>query len=274
MRRAVRGEPVKLRRARPGCAARAAPASSPVPCRTLSTPAGRPASAATSASIEQVSGAHSGGLSTTVLPAARAGPTFHVLSISGAFQGVISAATPGGLVADVVVHRVAGDDLASHPARKLGEERDVVCASRHHVLPVADEQGAVVAGLDGRELVDAGEDAIRQPVEDGPASGRPQRGPARKRLARRPHRILRFPIGAGAHFRQRLAVDGREHGEAPGRCDPFPADPVPGVDADAGDSDAVRHVRLKSVSKESRCSQSAGTCSHSRSLRAAMWARV
>ena len=96
IRRAVCGEPVKLSRARSGCAASAAPASSPLPCTTLSTPAGRPASAATSASIEQVSGVHSGSLSTTVFPAARAGPTFQVPSISGAFQGVISAATPEG----------------------------------------------------------------------------------------------------------------------------------------------------------------------------------
>ena len=49
-----------------------------------------------SASSEQVSGAHSGGFTTTVLPAASAGPTFQVVSISGAFQGVISAATPAG----------------------------------------------------------------------------------------------------------------------------------------------------------------------------------
>ena len=49
-----------------------------------------------SASSEQVSGAHSGGFTTTVLPAASAGPTFQVVSMSGAFQGVMSAATPAG----------------------------------------------------------------------------------------------------------------------------------------------------------------------------------
>ncbi len=55
-----------------------------------------PASSARSAIIEQVSGAHSGGLTTTVSPAARAGPTFHVVSMNGAFHGVMSAATPAG----------------------------------------------------------------------------------------------------------------------------------------------------------------------------------
>ena len=37
-----------------------------------------------------------GGLTTTVLPAASAGPTFQVVSISGAFHGVTSTATPAG----------------------------------------------------------------------------------------------------------------------------------------------------------------------------------
>ena len=55
-----------------------------------------PAAFAMSASNEQVSGAHSGGFTTTVLPAASAGPTFQVVSISGAFHGVMSAATPAG----------------------------------------------------------------------------------------------------------------------------------------------------------------------------------
>ena len=49
-----------------------------------------------SAISEQVSGAHSGGFSTSVLPAASAGPTFQVASISGLFHGVISTATPDG----------------------------------------------------------------------------------------------------------------------------------------------------------------------------------
>ena len=41
-------------------------------------------------------GAHSGGFRTAVQPAASAGPTFQVESMKGAFQGVISAATPDG----------------------------------------------------------------------------------------------------------------------------------------------------------------------------------
>jgi hypothetical protein len=49
-----------------------------------------------SASREAVSGDHSAGLRTTVLPAARAGATFQVASIRGAFHGVISTDGPAG----------------------------------------------------------------------------------------------------------------------------------------------------------------------------------
>ena len=94
--RAVATEPVNEMRAMPGWATSAAPASSPMPCTTFRTPGGRPASSARSASSEHESGAHSGGLSTTVHPDASAGPTFQVESMNGAFQGVISAATPLG----------------------------------------------------------------------------------------------------------------------------------------------------------------------------------
>ena len=52
--------PVNAMRSTQGCAVRAAPASSPMPCTTLKAPSG-PASCAMSASIEAVSGAHSGG---------------------------------------------------------------------------------------------------------------------------------------------------------------------------------------------------------------------
>ena len=42
-------------------------------------------------------GAHSGGLATTVLPAANAGPDAPVASMRGAFHGVpATAATPAG----------------------------------------------------------------------------------------------------------------------------------------------------------------------------------
>ncbi len=63
----------------------------------LKTPAGNSASAVRSASSEHDSGAHSGGFSTTVQPAASPGAVFHVDSMKGAFQGVITAAGPLGI---------------------------------------------------------------------------------------------------------------------------------------------------------------------------------
>lgn len=96
MCRAVGTEPVKLIRRTSGCETRALPTSVPYPCTTLRTPAGSPASAAMSASSEAVSGDHSAGLRITVFPAASAGATFQVASISGAFHGVISTHGPAG----------------------------------------------------------------------------------------------------------------------------------------------------------------------------------
>ena len=50
-----------------------------------------------SASSVAESGDHSAGFSTTVFPAASAGASLQVVSISGAFHGMISPATPTGL---------------------------------------------------------------------------------------------------------------------------------------------------------------------------------
>ena len=93
---AVGTEPVKAMRATPGWDTSAAPASVPMPWTTLKTPGGMPASAVMSAKRLAVSGAHSGGLRTTVSPAASAGPMRQVASISGAFHGVTMAVTPAG----------------------------------------------------------------------------------------------------------------------------------------------------------------------------------
>ncbi len=97
MWRAVSGEPVKLMRVSRGSCTSAAPTSSPMPCTTLNTPAGMPAAWARSASRLHDSGLHSAGLSTTVLPAASAGAHFQVLSMNGAFHGVITAVGPAGM---------------------------------------------------------------------------------------------------------------------------------------------------------------------------------
>ena len=60
----------------------ASPAVSPWPVTTLSTPVGR-MSAVISARRSALSGVSSDGLSTTVLPAASAGPSFQVAMLIG-----------------------------------------------------------------------------------------------------------------------------------------------------------------------------------------------
>ena len=65
------------------CNASGEPASGPKPGTTLNTPAGTPASSASSARRKAVSGDFSLGLSTTELPAARAGAIFHAAMIMG-----------------------------------------------------------------------------------------------------------------------------------------------------------------------------------------------
>ena len=97
MARAVSVEPVNDTRRISGCETSAAPASSPIPCTTLKTPGGNPASSASSASSEHDSGDHSAGFSTTVQPAASAGAVFQVESMNGAFHGVMTAAGPAGM---------------------------------------------------------------------------------------------------------------------------------------------------------------------------------
>ena len=61
----------------------ASPATGPVPVTTLKTPAGIPAAAQSSASINAVNGVSSLGFSTTVFPAATAGSIFHMAICSG-----------------------------------------------------------------------------------------------------------------------------------------------------------------------------------------------
>jgi hypothetical protein len=68
----------------------------PKPGTTLNTPCGSPAATASSASRKAVSGDFSDGFSTTELPAARMGPSFHAAMIIGKFHGTMAPTTPSG----------------------------------------------------------------------------------------------------------------------------------------------------------------------------------
>ncbi len=76
--------PVSETIATPGWRTRAAPTRSPAPVTTLNTPGGKISSSSiSSARRRAVRGVHSDGFNTTVLPAARAGPIFQAVIISG-----------------------------------------------------------------------------------------------------------------------------------------------------------------------------------------------
>ena len=96
IRRPTSVEPVKATLATSGCSTMRSPTTRPCPTTTLNTPSGMPASTTIRSSSTAVSGVSSAGLSTTVLPAASAGPSFHEAIASGKFQGVISPTTPSG----------------------------------------------------------------------------------------------------------------------------------------------------------------------------------
>ena len=78
----VSGEPVSDTISTSGWVTSAAPAGSPWPHTTLSTPLGKHCEAS-SASLTVDSGVVSAGLSTTVLPVASAGPIFQTAISSG-----------------------------------------------------------------------------------------------------------------------------------------------------------------------------------------------
>src|SRR4029453_17130485 len=77
-----------------GCATSAAPTSGPSPVTTLTTPFGNPASAKSGANSSIDADVNSEGLTTAVQPAASAGASFQLVSVSGEFQGVMMATTP------------------------------------------------------------------------------------------------------------------------------------------------------------------------------------
>ena len=95
-RRPTSVEPVKDTTSTPGCSPSASPTEEPGPVITLNTPSGMPASAANSASFRVESEVTLAGLRMTLLPSARAGPSFQPTIMSGKFHGRTQATTPAG----------------------------------------------------------------------------------------------------------------------------------------------------------------------------------
>ena len=89
-------EPVKQTLRTSGCVTNRWPTTDPLPGMTVSTPAGSPASSASSPIRIAVSGVISAGLSTTVLPAASAGAKPQPAIGIGKFHGTMTPTTPSG----------------------------------------------------------------------------------------------------------------------------------------------------------------------------------
>ena len=92
---AIGVEPTKLTAATSGCSSIRSTATLS-PWTTLKQPGGSPAVASSSASSIDADGSFSLGLSTNVLPHARALANIHIGTIAGKLNGVIPATTPSG----------------------------------------------------------------------------------------------------------------------------------------------------------------------------------
>jgi hypothetical protein len=79
-----------------GCSVSGPPMAEPKPVTTFTTPLGRPASTSARTKLKVDSGVSCAGLMMQVLPATRAGNSFHDGIAMGKFHGVIMAQTPIG----------------------------------------------------------------------------------------------------------------------------------------------------------------------------------
>ena len=111
-----------------------------------------------------------------MLPAASAGPTFQVASISGAFQGVIERRHACRIEDHAVVRvrrrRVPLGDVKA--LGEIGEEPDVERRAFHHAQPAGFEQRSVVDGFDQRESLDVALDQVGETAEEGPRPDGPR----------------------------------------------------------------------------------------------------
>ena len=197
-------EPVNATLSTSSWAARAAPAVSPNPVTTLTTPSGTPASAISSARRSADSGVCSAGLSTTQLPVARAGselPGRHQQrEVPGDDLAHHTDRLPQGVGVEVGARSVRHRDVdgvaldlggpAGHVVEQVGGQ-----AARRP--PVATREGlAVVQRLELGQLVDMLEDQVTDPPDDPAPVGRGHaaHGPSSKARAgggRRPGRCPR-----------------------------------------------------------------------------------
>ena len=141
---------------------------------------------------EQLSGDHSAGLSTTVLPAASAGAVFHVESMNGAFHGVITTVGPAGMRSTRVVGAVGGPPPRARRPRRGRRRR----GSSARPAPMTRSAEALVEhrhveALDDRERLDVARRSGRRGGAGSPrgppmpSAAQPVGGVERRRRRRR-----------------------------------------------------------------------------------------
>ena len=174
-----------------------------------------------------------------MLPAASAGPIFHVESMSGAFQGTTRAATPAGSWRTRLSATGPRMDASGISRARRGEERDVVRGSIDDALPGC--RGGAIRCRPSRPRTglpcDRGSPARTDRGRSPAAPDRAYATPGTLRVPRRPH----GPRPARRRPPSRRAC--RRRSARTPRTSTLPAafaDPVAGVDLDAGDLDAER----------------------------------
>src|SRR5262249_19878172 len=137
---------------------------------TLTAPAGTPASSRIGISASMVSGVSEAGLSTTVQPAASAGPILRVAMAAGEFHGGTSTGTPAGVCCATMRGPAGGRRVPRVPAEELGGRGDL-----------AARIGQRLAVLDGDELgepLGVAHDQLEGFAQDFRALARLPAGPA------------------------------------------------------------------------------------------------
>ena len=172
MRLPVTVEPVNEIAATSGWRQSGSPASLPKPWTTLRTPAGIPASSASSPRRAAVNGDSSLIFRTAVLPNASAGATFQVAVMNGTFQGLIEGAHADRVVERVVQVRRRRIGVAVDARAHLGEVVEVVGRARHQLLAGLGDGLAGVQGLGARDLRNVRGDQVAELAHEPGALGR------------------------------------------------------------------------------------------------------
>ena len=197
--------PVKLTMSMSGELVRAAPAAAPEPPTMLTTPGGMPASSRSSPKRRMCSGSCGAGLTTTVLPIARAGAIFPARFTSGKLYG-----RDAGDDAYRLAHRDGPDQATSRQCRRTHRRRrQRNRVGQHGVAGIATEavecdghlhrrghpHGGTGLGLEQRnDLLAALDQQIGYPLENLSAVSRSGARPAVEGLSGRPRSVQRLRL--------------------------------------------------------------------------------